>query len=121
MANGPKEMNMNRLRPYTAVTMALTFVFIGLTGLILFLAPEGPTGRGWHWLGLSKHQYKDIHLYLGALAVVLVSFHTYLNNRPLLHYLNQTTRGWKHPLVWATLLLLTFMGTALFLSAPHFR
>ncbi|MFM2479906.1 DUF4405 domain-containing protein [Celerinatantimonas sp. YJH-8] len=112
-------MNLNRLRPYTTVIMTLSFVLISFTGVILFLAPEGPMGRGWNWLGISKHEYKDIHLYLGVLAMILVLFHAYLNSRPLFHYLHRTTALWKHPLLWGVMGVLIVISCALFFSVSH--
>jgi hypothetical protein len=95
-------MNTNRIRPYTAFTLLLTLLCLAITGLILFLAPTGPGSRFWQWLGLTKHQYKDIHLYLGSLFVILGGFHLYINLKPFKHYLNDNRRQlWQHPFLWA--------------------
>ncbi|SHO57463.1 DUF4405 domain-containing protein [Vibrio quintilis] len=95
-------MNANRFRPYTAVTMMLALMMIAVTGFVLFLAPHGPGSGYWQWLGLTKHELKDIHLYLAFLAVVLMLFHGYLNLKPMSLYLKgKRGRLWHHPLLWA--------------------
>ncbi|GAA5215659.1 DUF4405 domain-containing protein [Corallincola platygyrae] len=112
-------MNLNCWRPYTAVTMMMALLIVSATGLLLFLAPHGPEGRGWMLWGLSKHTYKDIHLYLGFLAFALMLFHGYLNLKPLSHYMGNKTgagRSWyKHPLLWGIAIVIILAGLAVLL------
>ena len=107
-------MNLNRFRPYTAVTMGVVFVVLLITGLVLYLAPYGPGSRGWEWMGLTKHQYKEIHLYLGLFCVALAVFHGALNVKPLTKYIRNQSNLWGHPLVWAAACVVLLVVLALF-------
>jgi hypothetical protein len=109
-------MNFNRLRPYATVTMMLVLALLAATGLLLYLAPQGQGSRLWSYLGMSKHQYMDIHLYLGLLVALLALLHGYVNFKPLSHYLafKQETKIWAHPFLWAVLIVITVVALALF-------
>jgi hypothetical protein len=109
-------MNFNRLRPYGTVTMMLVLALLAATGLLLYLAPQGQGSRLWSYLGMSKHQYKDIHLYLGLLVTLLALLHSYINFKPLSHYLafKQETKIWAHPFLWAVLIVIVVVMLALF-------
>ncbi|CAG9000857.1 MAG: hypothetical protein CENE_02864 [Candidatus Celerinatantimonas neptuna] len=94
-------MSLHRLRPYTTVIMMIAFLIVVVTGIILFFAPHGPGGmRQWIVLGLSKHQFKDIHVYLGTFGVLLVFFHLYLNWKAIKKYLCCRSLCRKHPATW---------------------
>lgn len=94
-------MNHNRLRPYTAVTMVLVLFLLMLTGLILYLAPQGPGSRNWLLLGIDKHLYKDIHLYFGVVVTILVLVHSFLNIKPLTNYVKLSSKTGIWPLLCA--------------------
>ncbi|MBB1271045.1 DUF4405 domain-containing protein [Shewanella sp. SR44-3] len=102
-------MNLNRFRPYAAITMMLMLALLAATGLLLYLAPHGQASRLWSYLGIAKHQYKDIHLYLGLLVTLLALLHGYVNFKPLSHYLafKRKAKIWTHPLIWALLIVIT--------------
>lgn len=106
-------MNLNRIRPYTTIILLIAWILIALTGLTLYLIPHGPASRNWVWLGVSKHEFKDIHFYLGILAVLLVSFHGYLNVRALKKYFTSNKRILSHPLLWATVVVSVIVAVAL--------
>lgn len=96
-------MSLHRLRPYTTTTMMVAFLIVVVTGFILFFVPHGPgMSRQWMLLGLSKHQFKDIHIYLSIFGVLLAFFHFYLNWKAIRKYLRSCSPCWKHPVVWGT-------------------
>jgi cytochrome b subunit of formate dehydrogenase len=94
-------MNYNQLRPYIAVTMMVALVLLATTGGILFFAPQGPDSRVWSCLGLSKHQFKDIHLSLGIMMAILATIHGFFNFSSMSNYLKHNSKVWAHPLLWA--------------------
>ncbi len=106
-------MNLNRIRPYTTVLLLISWILIALTGLTLYLIPHGPASRSWAWMGISKHEFKDIHFYLGIVAVLLISFHGYLNVRALKKYFTSKKDIWSHPLLWATVSVSAVVSIAL--------
>ncbi|CAM3763857.1 hypothetical protein VA7868_03684 [Vibrio aerogenes CECT 7868] len=107
-------MNPNKFRPYTTLMLLLSFILIAITGFVLFLAPHGPGSGYWQWLGLTKHELKDIHLYLGFFAVALILLHGYLNLRPLSVYLkNQRHQLWRHPAIWSVVGVVVVVWLAL--------
>ena len=54
---------------------------IAVTGLLLaFVIPEGRAGRGSkYFLGLHRHEWGDIHLFLSLLLLSLVVLHLWFN------------------------------------------
>ena len=94
-------MNYNQLRPYIAVTMMIALVLLATVGGILYLAPQGSDSRLWSFLGLSKHQFNDIHLCLGVVVVILATIHGFLNFSSINNYLKHNSKVWTHPLLWA--------------------
>jgi|TARA_B110000090_G_scaffold122721_1_gene136048 cytochrome b561 len=106
-------MNYNKLRPYTAVTMMLALALLTVTGGILYFAPQGPDSRIWSWLGLSKHQFKDIHFYLGFIVAIFATIHGLLNLSAINHYLKHSLKVWTHPLLFAFGIVFIAVITAL--------
>lgn len=94
-------MNYNELRPYTAVTMMVALVILAITGGILYFSPQGPGSRIWSFLGLNKHQFKDIHLCLGLTVGILATIHGFLNFSSISNYLKHSSKVWTHPMLWA--------------------
>lgn len=107
-------MNYNHLRPYAAVTMAVFLVLLVFTGWVLYFAPHGVAVRNWLFLGVSKHQYKDIHLCLSVVATFLVLMHSALNFKSLSHYLKLHSKVGVPPLLCA-LVIVTLTVFAAFL------
>ena len=75
-------MNRGKLNYFVDVFMALAFLVVSITGMVLFFNfPSGErTGRlvlG----GLSKHQWIDVHNWAGILIIALVLVHLILHCR----------------------------------------
>jgi cytochrome b561 len=108
-------MNYNQLRPYITVTMMIVLVLLATVGGILYFAPQGPDSRHWSFLGLNKHQFKDIHLCLGVLVIILAAIHGFLNFSSINNYLKNQSRVWTHPLLWAIVVIFFTVIIALLL------
>ncbi len=69
---------MNRLKMYLLIdTVALAaFLSMGATGIILrFILPPGSGRQGLTLLGLSRHEWGDIHFYAAAFFLAVVFIH----------------------------------------------
>lgn len=74
-----------RVRRLVTAVLALSFFAAAVSGIILFLRPEGSLARwtGWMVLGLDKRRWEAVHIVL-VLVVLLASVaHVWLNWRPL--------------------------------------
>jgi hypothetical protein len=81
---------------FVSLAAALTFVFVFLSSGVLYFIPDrGVTGwTGWHFLGLDKQQWDNLHINLGILFLVLIVWHIYFNWKPIKHYL-KVKKEWK--------------------------
>lgn len=75
-----------RFRPFVSVLTAFSFLVITLSGILLFIAPSGRGANPWTFLGLSKHQWNDLHVCMSAVFVAASIFHICLNLKPLCRY-----------------------------------
>ncbi|RMF77008.1 MAG: DUF4405 domain-containing protein [Acidobacteria bacterium] len=83
-----------KLRRITSLTILLAFVAMALTGVVLYLVPEGRVAywSGWTLWGLSKTQWGQVHLTMGLLMLVAGIVHVWLNWRPIVSYLRTRPR-----------------------------
>lgn len=84
-------MKVRRLVSLTALT---SFVFLALTGIMLFFSPQGRVAywSGWRLLGLSREQYVALHTTFMVLFVVVGVWHIVLNWKPIVNYLKDRTK-----------------------------
>lgn len=84
-------MNMRRV---TSLTMLLAFVLMALTGIVLYIVPEGRVAywSDWRLLGLSKTRWGDLHVTMGLLMLLSGSLHIWFNWRPIVNYLKNRSR-----------------------------
>lgn len=106
-----------RFRPFTSVLILGCFVLLILSGGVLFLAPPGRVANWTNWtmLGLTKHDWGDVHIWFGALFLAGGLAHLFFNWRPLVSYFkNRVARptGFRWEWVAAGLLCLgVYAGT----------
>jgi hypothetical protein len=84
-------MKTRRLVTFTVLT---SFVFLALTGIVLFFSPQGRIAywSGWRMLGLSREQYVALHTTFMALFLVVGVWHIVLNWKPIVNYLKDRTK-----------------------------
>ncbi len=77
-----------KLRNFISVTAALSFIAIAVTGGVLFITPICRVARfsGWQIMGLTKDQWRGMHLWYCLLFLVVMIIHIYLNVRALIGY-----------------------------------
>jgi len=87
-------MNMRRI---TSLTGLVSFIIIVLTSVILYIAPHGRVAywADWHFWGLTKTQWGDIHINVGILFLLALFLHIYYNWKPITAYLKNKAREMK--------------------------
>lgn len=83
-----------KVRRLVSLTVLVSFVFLSLTGIMLFFAPLGRVAYwgGWRMFGLSKEQYGYLHTTFMVLFLVAGIWHIVLNWKPILSYLKDRTK-----------------------------
>ena len=104
-----------KLRKMTSLTALTSFVFVLVTSIILYIAPQGRVAywSDWRLLGLDKTQWGDIHINMGILFLVSIGLHIYFNWNAILAYLRDKARRLK---VWTPEFNVAFGLTAVFLA-----
>jgi hypothetical protein len=103
-------------RALTSVLIAGTFLFLAVSGVLLFVSPPGRVANwtDWQLLGLTKHEWTALHVSFSALFLITTVLHLIFNWRPMLNYFrNRTSRrfGWRWEWVGALLLCtIVFFG-----------
>jgi len=82
------------LKKAVSLTLALSFIGMAYTGIMLFLTPKGKIANwtDWQLLGLSKTQYTDLHITSMFVLLTFGIWHIYYNWKPLVSYLKNSTR-----------------------------
>jgi len=84
-------------RKIISLTMLTSFVLLVLTSVILFIEPQGRVAywSDWRLWGLSKTQWGDLHLNLGALFLLAGIFHLVYNWKVITAYLKDKAKHMK--------------------------
>lgn len=85
---------MKKWRRVVSLTALTAFIGIILTSIILYSVPAGRVAywSDWHLWGMSKTEWTNIHINLGALFLIAMILHIYLNWSPIVSYLKTRTR-----------------------------
>jgi len=90
-------MNMQNIhtRGLTSLFTLFGFLIMSITGLVLYVVPEGRVAYWitWTMLGLSKTDWGNIHILSSILFIVAGAFHIYFNWRPLINYFKKKTKA----------------------------
>ncbi len=76
------------LRGFISLLTALSFLIMTVSGIILFITPQGRIAYwlDWSFWGLSKTQWGDMHITTSLLFALAGLWHTWLNWRALVSY-----------------------------------
>lgn len=79
------------MRKITSLTLALSFLLMTYTGIMLFLCPHERVAywSDWHFLGLTKSQYGDLHTASMIVFILFGILHIYYNWKPIVSYLKE--------------------------------
>ncbi len=92
MEHKEKKWNMRGL---TSLLTLAGFLIMSITGLVLYVVPQGRIAywTNWTFLGWTKTNWGDIHILSSILFIIAGAFHTYFNWKPLMNYLRDRRRG----------------------------
>ena len=78
-----------QLRRLVSLTALLTFLLLVLTGVVLYIVPQGRVAywSGWTLWGLSKTQWTSFHINLALLFLIAGALHVYYNWKAITTYL----------------------------------
>lgn len=82
------------LKKAVSLTLALSFLVMSYTGIMLFMTPKGKIAywTDWKLLGLGKTQYTDLHITSMVVMLVFGIWHIYYNWKPLTSYIKNSAR-----------------------------
>ncbi len=82
------------MKKIISLTLALSFLIMSITGLMLYIVPKGKVAywADWQMFGLTKTQYGDIHITSMILFLVVTIWHIYYNWKPLMSYLKNSAK-----------------------------
>lgn len=84
------------LRGFISLLTALSFLIMTVSGVILFITPQGRVAYwlDWTFMGISKSQWGDMHITTSLLFALAGLWHTWLNWRALVSYFqNKVTKA----------------------------
>ena len=87
--------NKQSTRSLIAFIVTWAFGILTVTGLVLYIVPQGRVAFWTHWslLGLSKEQWGDVHMMFGGLFIVAGIIHLYFNWKPFKKFLAERVKG----------------------------
>jgi hypothetical protein len=111
-----------KMRKITSLTALLSFAFMVLSSIVLFVVPQGRVAywADWRLWGLSKEQWGELHINLGLLFLVALAVHIYYNWKPITAYLKGRTQQLKvfTPEFNAALVLVVLFSVGTLLGLP---
>ena len=112
-------------RGFVAFLMALSFIGLVFSGIILYIVPPGRIAHWTNWklLGLTKTQWESLHTNLGYAFLIFAIFHIYYNWKSLYNYVYRKAKHafyLKKELAVATVLtVVIIVGSAV--NVPPFK
>ncbi len=111
------------MKKITSLTLGFSFLIMTYTGVMLFICPHGKVAywNDWHFWGLTKNQYGDIHTTSMLVFVIFGLLHIYYNWKAIVSYLKDKQRNitfTKKEFVIALLINLFFIVGTLTMIQP---
>jgi hypothetical protein len=112
-----------RLRRVVTLTVFTSFFFLALSGIGLFLSPQGRVAywSGWRLLGLTKQQFSALHTTFMLLFLIVAVWHIVYNWKPIKTYLKdraKKVRIFTPEFTVALVLCLVFVAGTLTATPP---
>lgn len=87
--------NTQSSRAFTAFLVTWSFVLLTVTGLVLYVVPQGRIANwlDWSLAGLTKGGWSDVHILFGGIFIVAGAVHLYFNWKPFRNYLAKRAQG----------------------------
>jgi len=82
------------IRKTTSMTLLISFVFLMLSSVVLYIVPHGRVAywSNWHLWGLSKTQWGNVHITLGFFFVFAGIVHIFYNWKSVVRYLKNRSK-----------------------------
>lgn len=82
------------MRKITSLILFISGIIELITSVVLYIIPAGRVAywADYHFMGLSKHQWGNIHITVGALLLLAAGLHIYYNWRPITAYLKNKAK-----------------------------
>jgi len=115
--------NAQSARSLTAFLVTWAFIVLTVTGLVLYVVPQGRVAYWVHWslLGMEKHQWAWVHMMFGGVLIVSGVLHLYFNWKPFMGYFAKRVKGHlqvKREIVIATVLTVLIFGLSVLNLPP---
>ncbi|HBG18707.1 MAG TPA: hypothetical protein DDY32_05390 [Desulfobulbaceae bacterium] len=87
-------MNMRKI---TSMTLLTSLVVLVVNSVVLYIVPEGRIAHwaNWIFLGLTKEEWADQHLTVGALFLIALILHIYYNWSLIVSYMKNKAKELK--------------------------
>lgn len=110
-------------RAFSSLLSLVSFIILGVTGIILYIQPHGRVAywTKWRFLGLEKDQFGSIHILASVLFLTAGGFHLYYNWKPLVRYLSgkiETTLRHKRELALSGLVFVWILASGIWALPP---
>lgn len=110
-------------RAFTSLCSLVSFILLVLTGIILYVEPQGRVAYWvkWDFLSLEKDQWGNIHVFSGLLFLIAGCFHVYYNWKPLIKYLSGKTENvlrYKREVLFSSVILLLIVISGIWSLPP---
>ncbi|MCP4075332.1 MAG: DUF4405 domain-containing protein [Gammaproteobacteria bacterium] len=91
--------NKQSSRSLTAFLVTWAFIVLTVTGIILYIVPQGRIAHWVHWslLGMSKDQWSWVHMMFGGVFIFTGFLHLYFNWKPFKKYFADKVKGHFKP------------------------
>ncbi len=85
-------------RTLTSLVVTWSFLVAVVTGIVLYIVPQGRVAYwvDWSLLSLTKTAWGNIHIIFGAVFIVMGAFHVYFNWKPMKKYMVERAKGHVH-------------------------
>jgi hypothetical protein len=113
-----REKSPFKPRKFISLSVFLSFIILAVSGVMMYLRPEGSIARwsGWKLLGLNKKAWEGVHITLALTFAVLALIHIVLNWKQLASYVVRRIRESVRPgkeLAAAALFVIAVLGLSL--------
>ncbi len=112
------QKNKQSTRSLIAFLVTWSFLVLTITGLVLYIVPQGRIAYWVHWslLGLEKAQWGWVHIMFGGIFIATGILHLYFNWKPFKKYLAERVKGHleiKRELVISLAITLAVIGLSI--------
>ncbi|PLY16713.1 MAG: hypothetical protein C0631_02925 [Sedimenticola sp.] len=115
--------NKQSMRSFIAFVVTWAFLILTVTGIILYIVPQGRIAYwiDWQLLALDKTEWAQLHMIFGGLFIATGILHLYYNWKPFKKYLSERIAGHiriKQELITSLLFTLLIIGASILYLPP---